>query len=178
MFISLKLVYDIEDSYNDYWNYFVAVAEPSNCATMVAFKWKINFIEDYYSGRKTSLVLLEEDYKKFYRGVVFKKFSPFLETYNEMPAWMQAFGFMEVWKRNFVYDFVKYKIEEIGPQVLTMDHLRIGFIACLVPLVVSAIVFFAEILKARLSRERENKSSSNLRIIHEDRKLKSPRIPL
>ena len=68
---------------------------------MLACRKNIEEIEtgEYRSG-KTSFVFLEEDYKMIYSGIIFKDFSPFLETYNEIIGWMEAYGFMEGWRRD------------------------------------------------------------------------------
>ena len=107
------------------------------------------FIQDkvYHTG-KTSLVILEEDYKMMYDGYVFKNFSPYFETFNEMLGWMESFGFMAFWRRNFIYS-LHSRSEEIGPQVLTMDHLRVGFFVCLVPLGFSVFAFIIELIVSR-----------------------------
>lgn len=38
------------------------------------------------------------------------------------------------------------EIDEIGPQVLTLDHLGLGFLVCLIPLVLAGTVFCAEVI--------------------------------
>ena len=52
---------------------------------MLACRKNIEEIEtgEHRSG-KTSFVFLEVDYKMIYSGIIFKDFSPFLETFNEM----------------------------------------------------------------------------------------------
>ena len=75
-------------------------------------------------------------------------YSPFLETYNEMLGWMEAFGFMANW-REYYRNSIPIIIEELGPQILTMDHLRIGFLACCIPLVCSIAVFIGELFCSR-----------------------------
>lgn len=48
-------------------------------------------------------------------------------------------------------------IEDIGPQVLTMDHLAVAFIACTVPLILAVLVFVSEIFLPRLKRFAQNR---------------------
>lgn len=55
--------------------------------------------------------------RTMYTGLTLQKFSPFYEILNE----------------------------EIGPQVLTTDHLRIGFIFCIVLVSFAIVAFVAEI---------------------------------
>ena len=55
---------------------------------------------------------------------------------------MEPNGLMEHWRRLQSYSITK--LEEVGPQVLTMDHLRIGFLACCIPLALAVIAFIGE----------------------------------
>ena len=45
---------------------------------------------------------------------------------------------------------VKQVIKQPEHQVLTMDHLEVGFIACLIPLALSVVVFLIEISMIRI----------------------------
>ena len=154
----MKLVFDIPNAtVGGNWVYYDVIAEPANRGTMLGIRnTNRNIQGHFYRSGETSLVLLEEDFKMIQSGVVFKKFSPFLETYNEMLGWMEAFGFIEFWRQKYVYFSSMSKVEDIGPQVLTMDHLRIGFLACVIPLGLAVLIFIAELLKSKLSWNRES----------------------
>ena len=52
---------------------------------------------------------------------------------------MEPNGLMSHWRR--LRSFSTTKIEEIGPQVLTMDHLKLGFLACCIPMVLAISEF-------------------------------------
>ena len=80
-------------------------------------------------------------------GIVFKKFSPFFETYNEVKGWLESNGMMEKYRQENKVS--KKKPEELEPQVLTMDHLRIGFLACLIVASVSFVAFTGELMWLR-----------------------------
>ena len=45
---------------------------------------------------------------------------------------------------------IEKKPEELGPQVLTMDHLRLGFSACLILASASLAAFIGELMWSRL----------------------------
>ena len=92
--------------------------------------------------------MLEENYKTLHYGTVFKEFSPFFETYNEVKGWLESNGRMEKFRQD--YKKLRRKPEELGPQVLTMDHLKLGFSACLVVAVVSLTAFIGELMWSRL----------------------------
>ena len=80
--------------------------------------------------------------------MVFKKFSPYFETFNDVKIWFESNGIMEKWRQD-TRD-LSIKPDELGPQILTMDHLKIGFLACLVPLVISIAIFVAEIIRCKV----------------------------
>ena len=146
----MTVVFDIPTDLEESWKYFNVVVEPSNRATVLTHRQTINEIEivDYRSG-KTSLVLINEDYKMIYSAIMFKAFNPFIETCMEILGWMEAFGFMELWRREWIY-LPSINSEDVGPQVLTMDHLRVGFLACCIPLILSVAAFIAELVWSRL----------------------------
>lgn len=45
------------------------------------------------------------------------------------------------------------EIDEIGPQVLTMDHLGLGFLVCLIPLGLAIVLFSWKLLFIRLKKK-------------------------
>ena len=79
---------------------------------------------------------------------MFKNFSPFFETYNEIKGWLESNGMMEKFRQNNITS--RREPEELGPQVLTMDHLRLGFLACLIVAAVSVAAFIGELIWSRL----------------------------
>lgn len=147
----LAYAYNGSRYHAEYWNFFNVIAEPGNRAAMLTFEKTNMYLEKLrFRSGTSSLVMLEENYKMVYAGLDFKAFSPFLDAYNEILGWMEAFGFIELWRRDLVYNSV-IKTEEVGPQVLTMDHLQVGFLACLIPLTLSVAVFIAEHVKSTIS---------------------------
>ena len=133
----------------NYLKYLENVAEPSNKAAMSADSTLIEEIQHkMYRSGTTSLQVLNEPYKMVYSGLRFKRCSPFLEVFNEMVAKMEPNGLMEYWRRFQSYSTTK--IEDIGPQVLTMDHLRLGFLACCIPMTLAVIAFIGEFAWSRL----------------------------
>ena len=119
-------------------------SEPSNRATALATSTTLREIPKvFYNSGTSSLKVLDENYKFVYTGVVFKKESPLLEVFNEMVAKMEPNGLMEYWRRCLSYPATI--IEEIGLQVLTMDHLTLGFLACCIPLALAVVVLLCEL---------------------------------
>ena len=163
MIFRLKLAYDIDDLPKFYWEYLSCLCEPKNAFALQARKNVIKQIQtEFYRSGTTSLILLDEEYKTYYKGFVFPKFSPFIVSFNEILGWLESNGIMERWRQTF-YGFALSKVEEIGPQVLDMGHLKIGFLACLIPLILSAIIFIGEHIWSRfvvaLKKERKRFST-------------------
>lgn len=79
-------------------------------------------------------------------GFAFKQFSPFIETFNDKLGQLMEIGFRSVYEMDeSVLNFDKRKeIDEISPQVLTMDHLGLGFLVCFIFLGLSIVLFFME----------------------------------
>ena len=142
------MVFDIPPTYDDDSKFYDVVSERKNGAAAQASDKTIRMIEHIiYRSGETSLVILEENYKWLPLGMLFNPFSPFLEVFNEILGLLESNGIMELYRRNFFYYDPLKKVEDIGPQVLTMDHLKLGFLACLIPLVMSVIVFIAELVR-------------------------------
>ena len=110
----------------------------------------INIVEEiYYRSGTSSLQFLDANYVTQLYGIAFKEYSPFFETYNEIKGWLESNGIMEKLRQGA--KIMKGEPEELGPQVLTMDHLRLGFLACLIPAAVSFAVFVGELVWFRLA---------------------------
>ena len=151
----------------EYTIIFDAISEPSNRAAAVHYQTAIESIQHnlYRSGR-TSLKILDEPYKMGYYGAPFKKSSPWLKTFNEMLGKMEANGMMEKWRR--FQSLSTTKLENIGPQVLTMDHLKFGFLACFIPLTLGVVALFGEFTWSRIvTMSKKSSNDSNFKPIIE-----------
>ena len=147
----MKLVYDIEGDEDKHFKYSDIISEPSNRACKRAFSNDINAVMFYaYRSGETSLVKLDEDYMTFPIALLFKDYSPYLETYNEMLGWMESNGLIGLWRQNYM-EYSDRKSEDIGPQKLTMDHLKLGFLACLIPISFCIAAFISEVLLPKVA---------------------------
>ena len=134
---------------DDYMEFLDRVAEPSNKVTQSIYRGLLNEIEQNSPNKAaTSVTTLEENYILATRGMMFLPFNPFFEIYNEILGRLESNGFMEFWRQKY-WPSEAIKHSDIGPQVLTMDHLMIGFLACLIPAVVSILVFIGEFIWSR-----------------------------
>ena len=147
----LKVAFDLSVE-SDGLEFLNAVAEPSNCVTQLNLKYIVDFIQlKKYRRGAVSVVMLEDDWIMLYSGIIFKAFSPFFDIYNENLGLLESNGRMGCWRWCSEYP-TKPKVDEIGPQVLKLDHLWVGFLACLIPLALSPLVFAFEILSRFLLR--------------------------
>ena len=147
----MKVEFDIPDGSDDS-KLLNEIAEPSNRATLMTWKDRVAKLQVLiYRSGTSSVAVLEDDWITLYSGIVFKAFSPFFEIYNEILSLLESNGILGSWRIHNKYP-TKPKVDAIGPQVLTMDHLWIGFFACLIPLALSALVFALEISSQFLLR--------------------------
>lgn len=130
------------------------IIEPEVKGTMILPRQVLATINNQYRSGFASLEMLEETIATTPAGLMFRVFSPLIEIFNEKSQQLFAGGFITHWyDRMFNPMGFTRKPEEIGPQVLTMEHLRICFLVCLCPLALSLIAFLLELLfSPRLSR--------------------------
>lgn len=104
-----------------------------------------------YRAGSGSITLLDDSVRTAFRCVVFKRHSPYFEHFNEKIGELVSSGILHYyfWQSKFMRDKMK-EAEETGPEVLTMEHLEIGFIVCGVPLALAIIVFIFEIVVYRI----------------------------
>ena len=110
----------------------------------------------YYTGT-SSLTMLEETYGYFYVGIPFTTFNPVFEEINEKTHQALAAGIFP----EFLYDdkfrnAMKQLSDEVPVLVLTMDHLNIGFLACLIPMIMSLVAFVFEFVLPKIVKVFEN----------------------
>lgn len=128
------------------------IAETSNKGVSQTLEFYYKMIEgSKYRSGVSSLFALNEILISIPTGIGFKQFSPFFEVFNEKIGQLIATGIMNKWDNK---SYPK-KIDDIGPQVLTVDHLRLGFMACLIPLGLATIFFFMEIFVSAMFKRNQ-----------------------
>lgn len=111
---------------------------------------------DYRSG-VSSILVLNEKIETLFHLVMFLPFDPFFEAYNILMGRLANGGFLNYWFDNVINPKgVIVKIHKIGPQVLTMEHLMIGFQIFLIAIAISGIAFSAEISRSFLQNFKLN----------------------
>lgn len=124
------------------------VSEPANKAFTSYFDWLISTVNNHYRSGTTSLRWLNEPVAMSINSLAFKRRSPFYESFNTVVDRIMSNGVNSKWIRDFISPNNSYRKpidDAIGPQVLTMDDLSIGFQFCCIPLVLSVIVFLIEL---------------------------------
>lgn len=124
-------------------------SEPANKATTLMSPYFLSYVnaKSYRSGFSSIEMLGGEQVYSLPMAVMFPYFSPLFEAFNEKISLMLSNGLIDYWRyKLFSGERLKIKFDEIGPQVLTMDHLAIGFLFCLLPMTLSILAFVGEIV--------------------------------
>lgn len=123
---------------------FDIVAETSNKkGTLSSVLRFFYFVNGKYRSGVSSLHNINEVLMVFQTGAAFAPFSPFFTEFNEQIGRMVSGGFFNFWK--FFSLKKPGKEEDIGPQVLTMDHMEVALIASLLPLTFAIFAFLVEV---------------------------------
>lgn len=138
------------DSFDGYkYECFDNIAEPMNKRAIIVpiMLWEGREQEYYRSGVSSLLWLRSSQLRTACFHIPFLKPNPFYEVVNKKLNQMSSSGLLEYWHDNeWNSKGFKYKADEIGPQVLTMDHLGICFVLWLITLSVSFVAFLGELI--------------------------------
>lgn len=94
----------------------------------------------------SSIEVLEENIETFHLSLVFPAFCPLIEVFNEKIHQLLASGMVSHWHDCLLNPTgMKKKPDEIRPQVLTMEHLEVGFLVCFCPFILSIFTFVCEL---------------------------------
>lgn len=116
-----------------------------------------NHINSYRSG-VSSILFLEETVTTVFEIFRFASSSPFFDYFNEILSDLTTGGFLIYWEKSFINPRgLKMKVDEIGPQVLTMEHLMLGFQISLGALGTASVVFGLEITTNIFKKPMKNK---------------------
>lgn len=109
--------------------------------------WIPQLVKRQYRSGFPSLNTLKENFITVFEGYAFVQYSPYYEEFNEKIGRMLSSGLIDYWISNFIPGWRdKIQMDEVGPQILSIEHLEIGFYICMVPLALAAIVFLVEML--------------------------------
>lgn len=131
------------------------VAEPTNKAsTLVPLSVVTKASNDYRSGFSSLCILKENLFTSSFTSFFYPIYSPFIERFNDKIRELHSSGLTDYWEKKYLNSKgLIRKSEDIGPQVLTMEHLEVCFIICILPLLLGLIAFAGEIVFARWKRQ-------------------------
>lgn len=132
------------------------VSDPANKGTtayMRNFRMKEN-LQNYNPSliqetRRTgtpSFVVINENLGSIFMALGFKYNNPFYEVFNEFIGRMISSGLTDYWDMEGKSN--QKIVEDSSPQILIMEHLSVGFYACIIPAILAVIVFLLEICKS------------------------------
>lgn len=101
----------------------------------------------------TSLNYIDKDFRPLVAGLSYKPHHILANKFSEKTSRLFEAGFNKFW---FKQIREKVETEEIGPEVLTLDHIGIGFVSCIVILTIAAAVFVLEIFYATFNQLHNN----------------------
>lgn len=94
---------------------------------------------------------MDEILMTVYYGIVRKGVGPYSEILDKKTVQLLESGLSALWINEILHvDGIKRGPEDIGPQVLTLEHLAIGFIFWLIPLALTIPVFLLELAISRV----------------------------
>lgn len=146
-YFNIFVSFSLRTEYCKSWECYDIVAEPANKGTAIMSPYLLSMLQNnQYRSGLSSLELVEERLAGVHMSVMFPYFSPLFEAFNEKIQLMLSNGLIDYWHKNFANRRgLKIKIDDIGPQILTMEHVSIGFLVCLFPMVLSILAFVGEI---------------------------------
>lgn len=123
------------------------VAEPANkAATFGVSNFLMMMGNHRYRSGITSVEMLDENVNNIYVGLAYKPFCPYYNVLNDKTLKLVEAGLINLWQRRQKPQRNDMKIEDVGPQVLTMEHLEFGFLICLISLAFGFAAFVVELL--------------------------------
>lgn len=136
------------------------IAEPANKFAVLQYSTVLSEIHNEQRSGVSSIKILGEKVDTFFLTFKFIAFNPFVDYINQIMDELAAGGFLSYWRKlEMNPKGFKTKIDDIGPQVLTMEHLEIGFVICLYLYAICEIIFVFEIV---FNRENVSKISKLL----------------
>lgn len=124
---------------------FNEIVEPSNRAMVIVPEFLLSNLNMRLRSGFIDFTTLEETLSTIPMGLRFPERSPYYETFNNKIGRMVSNGVVRRWMRYMRNPKgIKRTKEEIGPQILTLDHLGVGFLACTIPLALGIIAFIFE----------------------------------
>lgn len=137
-------------------DFMTLIADPTFKGAVAISNDLLAHISKRYRLRSSTLRLLKNERKQSMKGFAFKRnYKDFMfEPINDKMKYLLASGLTDYWVNQYMQ--IKTMPDDTSPRVINLTDLAIGFLACLVPLALSAVVFFVEIwMKHRVEISRK-----------------------
>lgn len=125
------------------------VAEPQNKITRFSVPRHLKHINADFRSGISSIHFIDKGIAPAIAGVSFRPYHILTSTFKERISRLFEAGFDRFW---FQKNRDSISSEETKPEVLTLDHLEIGFISCAVILAIGVAIFVLEIFHQRVKR--------------------------
>lgn len=126
-------------------------SEPKNHVTCLTISSAMQDVMTKYKTGSPSFKLLDEPVFSVYFGTLIEKYSPYIEVLNEIVFGLMSGNILE-YNENQFFKFrpknTKFSSDEVGPQVLAMDHLDNCFLIITIFLTLAFIIFLIEVAVA------------------------------
>lgn len=107
---------------------------------------------NYMSNRGITSIKMMKQFTQFTaNSILFPRNHFLVEEYNEIIRRLRDSGIADYLWNFFIRK--NEKVDAYGPEILTLDQLGVGFIACLFPLGLSIVAFFGELLTDFIARK-------------------------
>lgn len=126
------------------------IVEPENKATsMFQLTYYTHLNREHRSGT-LSIYYIQTRFSSVLAGPGFKRSHHLLKTINEKTSRFFEAGLTDFWTK----EEIKNPDDPIEPEVLTMDHIGIGLVCCIVPLILASLIFLLEIIHSKVNKNR------------------------
>ena len=130
-----------------------------------ASKFVLPMIENRYRSGVSSLTYIKDRIDVGFFGFAFFEFSPYHETFNGKIVQLFESGSINKWiLESLKTKTYKMQEEEIGPEILTMDHLEVCWIIIIIAHAICVLTFGFELLMKLCSKKHFKRQTLSLKV--------------
>ena len=144
---------------------FTVVPFPELKMAVPASKFVLPMIENRYRSGVSSLTYIKDRIDVGFFGFAFFEFSPYHETFNGKIVQLFESGSINKWiLESLKTKTYKMQEEEIGPEILTMDHLEVCWIIILIAHAICVLTFGFELLTKLCCKKHFKRQTLSLKV--------------
>lgn len=148
LFYSISFRFNTMEIPKDY-NWFDIMPEPKNKLVHLMFRTHYYcYLKEFIGAKQPSTFILDENFVKIPFYVKLPRYLPYSSAFKVKIDQMISSGLIQKWHAQFwrIETNPLHYDEQVEPQVLTLQHLRYGFLAYLVCVVLCLATFFIEVV--------------------------------